>query len=375
MPLRRRFPRLAALLAAALVSIMAAAPAGAVDDDSYTVHDVHVDVTAENVNVARQQGFAKGQRDAFDALIQRFTTPEEAAHLPPVKDDQLDELVLDVGVDQEKRSTVRYIATLSVRFKPDEIRRLLRDAGIAYTEWRGRPLVVLPVLKTDNGPLLWESGNGWANAWKGGAAQGLVPIVVPAPPPSAQAPDDALQAATAGPDTLAAFATRFETQDLVVAAGVIGRTDDGRATFDVTLTGAGPLAAAMAGTRSWQGEAGEALEAVLRRAVTDIAATANDDYKRDNMLPTGETQSLAVSVPIGGLADWEQLRARLIRTTAVRSWEVAALSQTSAALVLHFLGAQQQLEAAMVQNGLVLSWADDHWVLQTQQTKPAEGTQ
>ena len=349
-------------------------PAWAQDADSFTVHDVGVDVTAENVSVAQKEAFASGQRDAFDRLIQRFTTADEASHIPAVTPDALDNLVLDVGVDQEKRSTVRYIATLSVRFKSEAIRKLLRDAGIAYTEWRGKPMLVLPVLKTDIGPLLWEPGNAWRNAWKGGAAQGLVPLVVPSPPASGQAPDDALQAATAGPETLTAFAARFDAQDLLVATGVIGRTDDGRATFDVTLAGTGPLAGAVAGARNWQGEAGEALEALLHRAVIDLAAVINDAYKRDNMLPTGDAESLSVMVPVSGLADWTQLRNRLTRTPAVRGWEVGAMSQTSASLVLHFVGAQQQLEAALVQNGLVLSWADDHWVLQTAQGKPAEKT-
>jgi hypothetical protein len=375
MLLLRRISRAAALFAAAVAWVMisgASGPAWAQDADSFTVHDVEVDVTAENVSVAQKQAFAKGQRDAFDRLIQRFTTADEATHLPAVSPDDLDNLVLDVGVDQEKRSNVRYIATLSVRFKSEAIRKLLHDAGIAYTEWRGKPMLVLPVLKTDGGPLLWEPGNAWRNAWNGGAAQGLVPLVVPKPPPSGQAPDDALQAATAGPDILAAFAARFDTQDLLVVTGVIGKTDDGRATFDVVLAGAGPLASSVAGSRSWQGEAGESLESLLHRAVVDLAATINEAYKRDNMLPAGDAESLSVMVPVGGLADWTQLRDRLTRTPAVRGWEVGAMSQTSASLVLHFVGAQQQLEAALVQNGLVLSWADDHWVLQTAQAKPAE---
>ncbi len=356
-----------------LISIVVAAgPAAAEQADSYTVRDVEVDVTADNVNLARQQAFAKGQRDAFDRLIQRFTTPDEAAHLPAVSDAQLDDLVLDVGVDQEKQSTVRYIATLSVRFKSEAIRQMLHDAGIAYTEWRGKPVVVLPVLKTDVGPILWEQNNPWRDAWKGAAAQGLVPLAVPAPPAASQAPDDALQAATAGPDVLAAFAARYDAQDLLVLTGVIGHTDDGRTTFDVALAGVGPLAAAVTGGKTWQGDAGESIESVMHRAVTDIAAMLNDTYKRDNMVPAGDAESLSVMVPVAGLADWTQLRGRLARTTAVRSWEIGAISQSSASLVLHYVGAQQQLEAALVQNGLVLSWAEDHWVLQNAQAKPAD---
>jgi hypothetical protein len=296
----------------------AACPALADEADSFTVRDVQVDVTAENVNVARQQAFAKGQRDALDRLVQRFTTPDEAARLPVASDADLDDMVLDVGVDQEKRSTVRYIATLSVRFKPDAVRRMLKAAGVSFVEWRGPPMAILPVLKTDSGPILWENPNPWRDAWKSSAAQGLVPLVVPAPPPAGQAPDDALQAATAGPDILAAL---------------------------------------------------------MRRAVGEIAAAVNTAYKTDNAVPAGEASSLSVMVPLGGLSDWTALREKLTRTPAVRGWEVGAISRTSASLVLHYVGDQQQLEAALVQNGLVLSWAEDHWLLQVALTKPAAVSQ
>lgn len=221
------------------------------------------------------------------------------------------------------------------------------------------------------GPLLWESPNPWRDAWKSSAAQGLVPLTVPPSPSAGQAPDDALQAATAGPDILSALAARFATQDLLVATGVVGRTDDGRATLDVTLAGVGPLAAAVAGTRSWQGDAGEPLDALMRRAVGEIAAAVNTAYKTDNAVPAGDTASLSVMVTIGGLSDWTNLREKLTRTPAVRSWEVGAISRTSASLVLHYVGDQQQLEAALVQNGLVLSWAEDHWLLQVALAKPA----
>jgi len=378
MPHRRRFWGAATRFAGVLLVaplLLAARPASAQTGegaaDSFTVRDVQVDVTADNVNLARQQAFAQGQRQAFDRLMQRFTVPDEAAHLPEIGDAELDDLVLDVGVDQEKRSSVRYLATLSVRFKPDAVRRLLRTAGIAYVEWRGRPVIVLPVLKTENGPILWEAANPWRDAWNSAAAQGLVPLLVPPPPPAGQFPDDALQAATAGPDVIAAFAARFGAADLLVATGVIGRGDDGRATFDVALAGEGPLGGAISGTRNWQGETGEAIETVMRRAVAAIAAAINDAYKNDNMVPAGEATSLAVMVPLDGLAAWTTLRERLTRTTAVRGWEVGALSQTSASLVLHYVGQQPQLEAALVQNGLVLSWAEDHWILQTAQAKPA----
>ena len=78
-------------------------------------------------------------------------------------------------------------------------------------------------------------------------------------------------------------------------------------------------------------------------------------------------------VPLSGLDDWLAIRDRLTRSTPVRTYEVAAISKAEAALVLHYVGEQQQLESVFQQNGLVLSWASDHWILQSIVPKPNTG--
>jgi hypothetical protein len=113
---------------------------------------------------------------------------------------------------------------------------------------------------------------------------------------------------------------------------------------------------------------------VLRRAVEDISKSANDSWKNGNLLQFDRQAALPVIVPLSGFEEWLAIRDRLTRSTPVRAYEVAALSKTEAALVLHYVGEQQQLESVFVQNGLVLSWASDHWILQSVATRPNAGT-
>ncbi len=370
-------PHLRAIWAIAVASILALSlpvrVALAQETDAFLVRDLQVDVTAENVNLARDQAFAQAQRAALGELLQRLTAQADWTRLPQVSDAQLDDLVLDVGVDQEKRSEVRYIATLSVRFKPEPVEALLREANIPYGEWRGRPVIVLPVLKTETGPLLWEKVNPWRDAWQSAAAQGLVPLIVPAPPKPGTGLDDALQAATAAPEQIDAFAKRYETQDLLILTASATTGADGKVALDVAIAGAGPLAASVSGARQVQGESGEAATNVMRRAVIEIAAAVNDAYKAGNLLSFAAGDQISVIVPLGGFADWIALREKLARSIPVRAWEVASISQKSASLVLHYVGDQKQLETVFVQNGLVLSWAEDHWLLQNVVAKPGAG--
>jgi len=354
-----------------------ALPAFAQSADPFAARNVQVDVSAATVSAARDQALADGQRQALQTVLQRLAAPADWPRLPKVSDKQLPDIVLDLGIDQEKRSAVRYIATLSVRFKPEAVRHLLRNAGIAYAEWRGRPVAVLPVYQSDSGLVLWDAVNPWRDAWKSGAAQGLVPLVVPQTPPADQ-PDapllTAAKAASGAADTLTAVSQRYNTQDVVIVSAVPQRLEGNKVKIDVTLRGAGPVGAVLSGNRSVTGETGEPLEAVMRRVVEDIAKTANDAYKGGNLLQFDRSGSLVVMVPLNGaIADWTSIRDKLIRSTPVRSFEIAAMSRTEASLVLHFVGEQPQLESVLAQNGLALAWVEDHWLLQNAGPRPGGG--
>ena len=373
MPYSRRIPGtgiFAALLF--LVVGLSAGFASAQTTDPFTVRNVSVDISAENVGVARDRALVAGQRQALDILLQRLTVAADWPRLPKLSDSELENAVLDVGIDQEKSSAVRYLAGLSVRFKPDVIRRLLRTANIAYSEWRGRPVVVLPVYQSENGPLLSESPNPWRDAWRNGAAQGVVPLSVPSLEQT-EGTVSAAQALSGGPEILATVAQRFNTQDVLLASAVPVRQDGGKMKVDVVLSGIGPVATPLNGPRSYDGDVGETLDMVLRRAVEDISKTANDNWKAGNLLQFDRQSALPVMVPLSGLDDWLAIRDRLTRSTPVRTYEVAAISKAEAALVLHYVGEQQQLESVFQQNGLVLSWASDHWILQSIVPKPNTG--
>lgn len=330
--------------------------------ETYAVRNIQIDISADNVTVAREKALLEAQRQAYVQVMQRLTAPADWSRLPKLSDPDLQDMVLDVGIDQEKRSNVRYLATLSVRFKVDQVRKALRSAGIPYAEWRGRPVVVVAVWQSDAGPLLFEANNLWRDAWKSGAAQGVVPLAaLTQPDPSL----DAKTLASASPDALSALAQRFAPQDVILAVATPQQQEGGKAKIDVALYGQGPVGGLANGQRSYQGDNGEQLDAIARRAVEDIAKTVSDGWKSNNVLQFDRQSTLQITAPLpGGLTDWTLLRDKLVRSTPVRSFEVVSISRTEAHLVLHYAGEQPQLESIFQQNGLVLTWADDHWILQ-----------
>jgi hypothetical protein len=330
--------------------------------DSFLVRNVVQDIHDTNLVQARNQALLLGQREAWQTLLQRLTAQTEWPRLPKLDDAEIQDMVLDVGIDQEKQAPGRLIATLSVRFKSESVRKLLRGAGIAYAEWRGRPMAILPVWQTETGIAYAEGPNPWRDLWKTGTLEGLVALTVP-DPRLLDGANSGAALANAAPEQLAELAGRLNTADLLVINAAPGKGENGQLKLDLTLTGYGPLAGRLSGQRGYGGDAGETQEQLLLRAATEVARGLDDEWKTGNLLQYDKQGTLMALAPLTGFEDWLTLRDRLNRATAVRSFEVAALSKAEAALVLHYVGEQGQLESMLMQNGLVLTWEEEHWAL------------
>ena len=133
-------------------------------------------------------------------------------------------------MQEEKHSTVRYIATLTYRFKPAPVEQLLRDAGIAFAETRSKPVLVLPVLRTGDSLALWEDPNPWRTSWANlPAADGLVPFTVPIGDLTDIAAINAQAASTGDAQKLGAIAARYDAGSTLVASATIHTAADGSA--------------------------------------------------------------------------------------------------------------------------------------------------
>src|SRR3546814_9903356 len=88
--------------------------------------------------------------------------------------------VRDFSVAHEKIGGGHYIASLTVRFNPEEVRQLLRARDIPYAETVSRPVLVLPVYVAAGAARLWDGPNPWFDAWAAQPpAEGLQPLTVP----------------------------------------------------------------------------------------------------------------------------------------------------------------------------------------------------
>jgi hypothetical protein len=332
--------------------------------DIFTVADVPVDATAASAAAARDAARLDGQRRALQTLLQRLTLAADHNRLPHPSDARITDMIRDFSVANERRSTVRYLADYTFRFRPDQVRGLLRSAGIPFAETVSKPVTVLPVLTAGAaGPVLWDDPNPWRDAWAnrnssqpspaggGGQGGGLVPLVVPLGDAADVAAIDAQKALAGDPDALAAITRRYGGGDALVAAATLAA--DGTLAISakrISPTGTTAIPAAILKPAPGESEAD-----LMARGVAQTVAAVEEAWKRGTLLGGGPEAVLTASVPISSLADWLAIRDRLASLAIVKRSDLLSLDRHAAEVELHYFGDPAKLGVALAQRDLVLS--------------------
>ena len=366
---------IAAIVAFSLMVLtwMGGQTANAQGRDVFEVKGVAVDVTADTAAAARVQALAEGERIAYGRLLGRLVPITEQNRLPDLGSGEVAQLVKDLSVAEEKTSAVRYLAKLDIRFKGEEIRRLLIDYGIPFAETPSKPVLLLPVYQAAGALLLWDDPNPWRDAWgKGAAGDGLVPLVLPLGDLADIAAIGAEQAIGGDGQRLAAVAARYGAGDTLVAHATL-RLDplSRRSTVEVYLTRYGTAHQEQTFVKSYASKGKESLVDLLGRAAADLTRQVQDNWKNDNLLQFTRQAVVAVTVRIGGLSDWLAVRERLGRVAVIRKAELVLLSRDEVRVNLHYIGEPEQLSLALEQADLAISKDGDDWILDMVPETPA----
>lgn len=338
--------------------------------DAFTVEHVEVDATADSAAAARERAIANGQQIAFTRLLDRLTPHDQRAALPHPSAAEISDLVRDFAVEDEKASAVRYLATLSVRFRSDDIRALLRTAGVPFAETMSKPIVVVPLFRSNAGAALWDGVNPWRQGWQDTRADGLVPFVVPLGDLDDTVALDTARAQAGNAEGIAALAWRYQAGYVIVATAE-PRQQDARALTMQLTTARYNADGSRDGTpsvRTVTADGGNA-EAQWQHAAAIMAEGIEDDWKRTNLIRFDSEHSLVATVPLNALNDLLEVRQRLSNVSFLRSYDVLYLARDAAQFRLNYFGDERQLSIALAQNDLTLEQDATSWVLRRSGSK------
>jgi hypothetical protein len=350
-------PALRKVLSATLTALALALPVWAApSDDLFTVRDVSVDVTADSATAARDRGIREGQRKAFEALFDRLTPDSARAALSGLDGASIDQMVQSFEVQEERTSAVRYLGRLAVTFNAQAVRSFMRGHGVAYTEVRAKPVLVLPVDQTGGAPVLWQAETGWRQTWADLPLQGgLVPVTVP----YGEAPDvadiGADQALAGDATALRRIADRYQAGDVAVAVLTSGA---GSVTANVTIYPASGGAESFSISQPTVTPApGTSVQSdpTLREAVNRVVNRLEERWTAANVVVAGNEGGLTVKVAFAAQNEWVETRRRLSKIPTITQTRVVSLARDGAELELRYIGGLDQLRTALAQQDLTLS--------------------
>ena len=351
--LRPGFVILLAALALAAPSAEAATPPAAPAaapttqaTDLFTVAGVKVDATAESATAARDLAMAQGRSLAWTKLFRRFTASALWSKASAASDMQLQRLMRSFEVANERRSTTRYLAEMSFHFNPAAVRAFLRQSGVAFTETRSRPALVIPIVTGSE----FDPMSPWAMAWADPSLQlGLMPFVLPradmAETEFLMRPD-LLQVDWAG---WSLVARRYNATSVVLAIA----SEDAKSVQVIQLSAAGRLASTLAYAQSTFAADAEA-----------VADKATEAWKTRAAVNYGQTAHIVADVTFDSAEDWAKIRTQLAAVRAISSVEVVGMALHEAEVGVTYFGRPEQLHDALAQLNLDLNNSAGRYTLQ-----------
>lgn len=327
-----------------------AAPA---DSKMFSASGIQVDVTAKNAAAAREQAMQDGQKRALMVVMERITPSYVAEQLPELVPNDILNYVQDISVLKEKTSSVRYMATLEVRFNPDAVRELLRQNGLPYVRTSGKPLLILPVYRrsVSASPVLWAEDNAWLRAWINRAAESyMVPLFVPMGELSDVQTVTVDQILNGDLAAAQALAKRYEAEGILIVELVRNGqtfTVKGRAMDEMTASEIPNFSFSLPLTKN--------TATTFARAVKKVVEHLESVWKSEQMVQFNEAASLVALVPVSDLGQWEKIKGRLDRIPIISSYYMQAARAGVLQLTVFFAENLERLQKEMNKRMLTLT--------------------
>lgn len=331
--------------------------------DIYTVDKILVDERAGSASAARRTAITNGQRRALEIVLRRLTNVTDISRLPAVSTIPPAGIVASFSVRDEKTSNQRYLASLKVTFKPEAIRTILRVRNIPISEVQAPPHLLLPVLETPTGPMLWGD-HWWYQFWRSFDISNIpTPLILPLGDT-----DDSLtlsvEALDGGDEAkLWALARRYQADAILVVRARLDVPQDLLAdtVLDLSSTLYGTLGGEVIVRRYVGDTTGERL---AQYGTGELLTLLSDRWKQLTAVETAREADIVARAEYGDFAAWRQLLSGMEETTLIRNLNLEIISSRWAILRLSFVGTPDQLAADLYRVGVLLvRSADDRWVL------------
>lgn len=296
----------------------------------FTVKDVPVDATAAASVEAYSIAINQGRPRAWNILYRRLTKQQDWSRQPQLDDLGIQHLIRTFVINNEKRSTTRYVANVTYVFSQGAVERLLRANGIPYAETQGAKFLIVPMSPA------YSPRAPWTSVWNDPHyANGLVPVVPPDPSDAAALASLNFDSASMG--DVQGAASRVHAQEAVLAMLTVA---NGHATVKLRRLGAGQIAPVV----DVPVPAGKPPFAIAADAV---AVAVEDAWKGKAAVNFSQKSHLTMDAKISSLSEWASLQTKLSTLPTIVGVDTIAIDTGEVRFNITYAGTADQLHDAL----------------------------
>lgn len=287
--------------------------------DPFTVIDLPVDATAGSAIEAQTLAIQDGQRRAAEQVLGRLTLESErlAKPFPPLDPQSVGRMIRALEINNEKRSSNRYLGDISVAFNPREVQAYLKGLEMTLVSSQARPRLIVPVGADEFGQAF--ATKAFSHALTPLTPSGITEFV---------APDS---------QRLSELAAQFGTQQILVVEDLGGGA---AMVTDFALD---------AGTKSSFSVVG-ALDA--RDLAVKLVTQLENDWKAAFATTAQADVTSVVSVLYDNHSEWLSLQQAINTSAQIKDARLDALSGDGALMTITYGGDMGRLQAELRYKGV-----------------------
>ena len=296
--------------------------------------------------------------------MERLVTASDLARFIMPEGADASDFVHGIEVVEERRSSVRYIATLNISFDESKIEQLLGQQSIAYVGIAPKPTLIIPLLWQDGTWLLWEEENTFTSLWQGERLDNRIMTyqVLEGSLRERASLTPNLLTEGRGKERLQSLAESYQADEVMLVTARLYRNTAGQ-TEKLVLT-TNTLINLTEGQRvEIYPRFDESVEELFSKGIEQFLVGQDVAWKARSMTQFGEALELALIVPIMGEGDWAEILQKLNATPVVQEVTIIRMAMPESYLVVRFIGTTDQLALALEQKGLILVESERGWAL------------
>jgi hypothetical protein len=353
--------RLPVVLSFLFVALCVLAMPARAADDPFTVSGIPVDASAASATVAQTIAINSGRQRAWTTLYRHLTKAQDWPKQPVLDDTALQRLIRSYVPVNERRSTTRYVASMTYVFNADAVRRLFRQDNIAYADATAKPILIIPMSPG------YQAKGGWTTVWASPRySRSAVPLLLPLGDALDASALSALKFSTSAWQDVEPIASRVHAEEAWLLQGQ--PTAQG---FVVKLRRLGPGSSPNLPDVIVPIPPKTPPAKVFASAADAVAVAIVDAWKARAAIDYNKRSRLIAEVHIDSLAAWSALLQKLATVPTVADVGVVAMNTGEARIAISYVGTSDQLSLTVAQAGLELSNDDGAWWLAPQ---PASAT-